>query len=85
MLGLMDVVYASDTATFHVPFTALALTPEACSSHTFPKILGTSVANQMLLFNKKLTASEALAGGLVSEVESAACLHSCRRCCPMLS
>lgn len=37
MLGLMDVVYASDTATFHVPFTALALTPEACSSRTFPR------------------------------------------------
>merc|ERR550525_1568459 len=38
MLGLMDVVYASDTATFHVPFTALALTPEACSSKTFPRL-----------------------------------------------
>ena len=37
MLGLMDVVYASDTATFHVPFTALALTPEACSPKTFPR------------------------------------------------
>ena len=37
MLGLMDVVYASDSATFHVPFTALALTPEACSSKTFPR------------------------------------------------
>jgi len=76
MLGLMDVVYASDTATFHVPFTALALTPEACSSKTFPRILGSSVANQMLLFNRKLTAEEAADHGFVSEVLPANLLHS---------
>jgi len=76
MLGLMDVVYASDTATFHVPFTALALTPEACSSKTFPRILGSSLANQMLLFNRKLTAEEAADHGFVSEVLPANLLHS---------
>jgi len=76
MLGLMDVVYASDSATFHVPFTALALTPEACSSKTFPRILGSSTANQMLLFNRKLTAEEAAAHGFVSEVLPANLLHS---------
>jgi len=76
MLGLMDVVYASDSATFHVPFTALALTPEACSSKTFPRILGSSVANQMLLFNRKLTAKEAADHGFVSEVLPANLLHS---------
>merc|ERR1719234_2884753 len=76
MLGLMDVVYASDSATFHVPFTALALTPEACSSKTFPRILGSSMANQMLLFNRKLTAKEAAAHGFVSEVLPADLLHS---------
>jgi len=76
MLGLMDVVYASDTATFHVPFTALALTPEACSSRTFPRILGSSLANQMLLFNHKLTAEQAATSGFVSEVLPADVLHS---------
>ena len=53
-------------ATFHIPFTALALTPEACSSYTFPKILGPATANEMLLFNRKLTATEAAARGLVT-------------------
>jgi len=76
MLGLMDVVYALDSATFHVPFTALALTPEACSSKTFPRILGSSMANQMLLFNRKLTAEEAAAHGFVSEVLPANLLYS---------
>merc|ERR1719266_278370 len=76
MLGLMDVVFASSSATFHVPFTTLALTPEACSSRTFPRIMGSSVANQMLLFNRKLTAEEAAAHGFVSEVLPANLLHS---------
>ena len=53
-------------ATFHIPFTALALTPEACSSYTFPKILGPAVANEMLLFNKKLSATEAAARGFIA-------------------
>jgi len=64
----MDVVIASDRATFHVPFTSLALTPEACSSHTFPRIMGNSMANEMLLFNRKLSAEEALSKGFVSQV-----------------
>ena len=55
-------------ATFHIPFTALALTPEACSSYTFPKILGPATANEMLLFNRKLTATEAADRGLVTAV-----------------
>ena len=53
-------------ATFHIPFTALALTPEACSSYTFPKILGPALANEMLLFNKKLSATEAAARGFIA-------------------
>ena len=34
-----------------------------------PRILGNSMANQMLLFNRKLTAEEAAAHGFVSEVD----------------
>lgn len=42
--------------------------PEACSSYTFPKLMGSSKANEMLLFNKKITAVEACKLGLVTEV-----------------
>nr|XP_048284491.1 enoyl-CoA delta isomerase 2 isoform X5 [Myodes glareolus] len=68
LLGLFDAVYASDKATFHTPLTSLGQCPEACSSYTFPKIMGPAKAAEMLLFGKKLTAREACAQGLVTEV-----------------
>nr|KAF6504785.1 enoyl-CoA delta isomerase 2 [Rousettus aegyptiacus] len=68
ILGLFDAVYASDKATFHTPFTHLGQSPEGCSSYTFPKIMGLAKAKEMLIFGKKLTAGEACAQGLVTEV-----------------
>ncbi|NXS40398.1 ECI2 isomerase, partial [Balaeniceps rex] len=55
-------------ATFHCPFSQLGQSPEGCSSYMFPKIMGFAKANEILLFNKKLTAAEACAQGLVTEV-----------------
>ncbi|KAJ6651294.1 hypothetical protein lerEdw1_021106 [Lerista edwardsae] len=68
VLGLFDLVYATDRATFHTPFSNLGQSPEGCSSYTFPKLMGLTKATQMLLFNKKLTAAEACSLGLVTEV-----------------
>ncbi|CAO2595757.1 Enoyl-CoA delta isomerase 2 [Lemmus lemmus] len=68
LLGLFDAVYASERATFHTPFTSLGQSPEACSSYTFPKIMGSAKAAEMLLFGKKITAREACAQGLITEV-----------------
>ncbi|KAI4880137.1 hypothetical protein NFI96_020829 [Prochilodus magdalenae] len=68
VLGLFDVVYATESATFHTPFSQLGQSPEGCSSYTFPKIMGAAKANEVLLFNKKLTATQACELGLVTEV-----------------
>ncbi|XP_004387613.2 enoyl-CoA delta isomerase 2 isoform X1 [Trichechus manatus latirostris] len=68
LLGLFDIVYASDRATFHTPFSHLGQSPEGCSSYMFPKIMGSAKAAEMLIFGKKLTAREACAQGLVTEV-----------------
>jgi len=68
LLGLFDAVYATESATFNTPFSALGQSPEGCSSDLFPKILGPLKANEMLLFNAKLTATEACNLGLVTQV-----------------
>ena len=39
-LPLCDVVYASSDSTFVTPFSRIGLVPEACSSYTFPVIMG---------------------------------------------
>ncbi|KAK6630754.1 hypothetical protein RUM44_002923 [Polyplax serrata] len=67
-LALCDIVYCVDTATFQTPFTRLGMVAEGCSSYTFPRIMGAAKANEMLLFNKKITAKEAYEVGLVSHV-----------------
>lgn len=67
-LPLMDAVYASHKATFHAPFPSLGQTPEACSSVTFPRLMGPARASEFLLLGRKLSAQEALERGLVTEV-----------------
>jgi len=39
-LALVDVVFASDNSTFQTPFSRVGITPEAGSSHTFPRLMG---------------------------------------------
>lgn len=68
LLGLFDSVFASDKATFLAPFTKIAQSPEACSTYTFPRMMGHLRANEILLFNRKLNAQEALERNLVTEV-----------------
>ncbi|KAM4604975.1 chromodomain Y-like protein [Polymixia lowei] len=68
ILPLCDVVWANEKAWFQTPYTIYGQTPDACSSLTFPCIMGVASANEMLLSNRKLTAQEACAKGLVSQV-----------------
>lgn len=70
LMGLFDYVFASDKATFNAPFTKIAQSPEACSSYTFPRLMGPIKASEFLLFNRKLTAQEAFERNLVTEVLS---------------
>ncbi|XP_070575756.1 enoyl-CoA delta isomerase 2-like isoform X2 [Ptychodera flava] len=67
-LALCDVVYCSDKARFHTPFTELGQSPEGCSSILFPRIMGQGKANELLLFGKPITAAQACERGLVAEV-----------------
>lgn len=67
-LPLCDLVISSDKATFQTPFTSLGQCPEACSSLTFPKIMGSSRANELLLLNMTWSAKKAQSYGLISDV-----------------
>jgi peroxisomal 3,2-trans-enoyl-CoA isomerase len=48
-LALCDVVYCVPEATFNTPFMKWAFCAEGCSSLLFPRIMGTSKANEMLV------------------------------------
>ena len=55
ILPLCDIVYASDKAYFHLPYNAVGMTPEGCSSFTFPHYLGLAlVSNHFLKTNSLL-------------------------------
>uniref|UniRef100_H3CBM6 Chromodomain Y-linked 1 n=1 Tax=Tetraodon nigroviridis TaxID=99883 RepID=H3CBM6_TETNG len=67
ILPLCDIVWANEKAWFQTPLT-YGQTPDACSSFTFPRIMGVASANELLLSGRKLTAQEACSKGLVSQV-----------------
>ncbi|KAJ8383281.1 hypothetical protein AAFF_G00222170 [Aldrovandia affinis] len=68
ILPLCDVIWANEKAWFQTPYATFGQTPDACSSLTFPRIMGVASANELLLSGRKLTAQEACAKGLVSQV-----------------
>lgn len=68
LLTHCDISYCSTTSTFWTPFASVGVVPEFCSSVTFPIIFGPSIATEMLLGLKVLSASEAKQFGLVSDI-----------------
>lgn len=75
VLGLADVVFASEKATFKTPFTSLGQSPEGCSSYTFPAIMGPMKANSILLLGTEFSATEGERLGFVSQVLPHANFH----------
>jgi len=65
---LCDGIVASEKATFSVPFAALGIPPEGCSSIHFQRLMGASVASRLLDDGWRPTGSEAADIGLVTEV-----------------
>jgi len=63
-----DLVYAAAAASFQLPFTRLALVPEAASSLLLPRMVGPRLAAEMLLLGRILDAPTALRHGLLNEM-----------------
>ncbi|KAI8342405.1 ClpP/crotonase-like domain-containing protein [Chlamydoabsidia padenii] len=64
-LALCDVVYSVPDATYATPFMKLGFCAEGCSSVLFPRIMGTSRANEMLLLGRRFSAKEMEACGFL--------------------
>jgi enoyl-CoA hydratase/carnithine racemase len=68
MLLHCDFVLAEDNAELKMPFTDLALVPEAGSSLLVPRVVGHQRACDLLLLGEPVAAAEALRLGLVNRV-----------------
>ncbi len=76
MLLHCDLVYASENASFILPFVNLALVPEAASSYLLPKMLGHQRAAELLLLGEPFDAQKAHDYGIVNQIVSPADLES---------
>ncbi len=68
MLLHCDLIVAARSARFVMPFTSLALIPEAASTLLVPRLLGHQRASALLLLGEPLDAAKALEWGLVNWV-----------------
>jgi enoyl-CoA hydratase/carnithine racemase len=68
MLLHCDVVVASESAAFSMPFTSLGLVPEAGSSLLFPALVGYQRAAKIFMTGEVFTAQYAREIGLVAEI-----------------
>ncbi|CAD5207722.1 unnamed protein product [Bursaphelenchus xylophilus] len=68
ILGLFDLVLATEKAYFLLPFTQLGLLAEGTSSTNWVHTMGRIKAAKHLIFSEKLSAKEAHEAGLISHV-----------------
>lgn len=68
MLLHCDVVVASPTAKFAMPFASLGLVPEAGSTFLFPALVGYQRAAKIFMTGESFDAQEALDMGLIVEI-----------------
>lgn len=65
-----DFRISVENATFGCAFTRIGLSPDSSSTFHLPKLVGLSLANEMLFLNRVLNAEEALQNNLVNKVVS---------------
>lgn len=68
MLLHCDLVYAGESARFHMPFVNLALCPEAGSSFLLPRLMGYQRAAELILLGEPFSAQHAHDYGFVNQV-----------------
>ncbi len=76
MLPHCDLVYASETAKFTLPFVDIGLVPEAASTLLLPRAAGHRRASELLLTGKSFDAAAAVEFGIANAVCADADLES---------
>ncbi|MBV9344637.1 MAG: enoyl-CoA hydratase/isomerase family protein [Gammaproteobacteria bacterium] len=72
LLAMADLAVCAADAKFNLAYTRAGLTPDAGTSFLLPRQIGARRTLELLLLNRTLGAEEALAWGLVNEVQPAA-------------
>ncbi|MHA1373972.1 MAG: enoyl-CoA hydratase/isomerase family protein [Promethearchaeota archaeon] len=63
-----DLRFCDEKATFGAAFTGIGLSPDSSTSFHLPKIVGYSLASEMILLNRILNSQEAQHYGLVNKI-----------------
>jgi 2-(1,2-epoxy-1,2-dihydrophenyl)acetyl-CoA isomerase len=63
-----DFIIASENASFVQSFTKIGLIPDSGGTYLLPRLIGLSRATQLMMLGERLSASDALAMGLVYKV-----------------
>lgn len=62
-----DLAIASDKALFTMAYTDLGVSPDGSSTYFLPRLVGTRIAMDMILTNRRIGAAEAVDLGLVNQ------------------
>ena len=65
---LCDLIFAGETARFALPETGLGIIPGMGGTQRLPRLVGPALAMDLILTGRQLSATEALAAGLVARV-----------------
>jgi 2-(1,2-epoxy-1,2-dihydrophenyl)acetyl-CoA isomerase len=68
MAVMGDIVIAADTARFTMAYTSAGLSPDGGSSYNIPRLIGMRRAQELMLTNRLLSASQAAEWGLITDV-----------------
>ncbi|GAA4102390.1 enoyl-CoA hydratase-related protein [Zhongshania borealis] len=62
-----DLIYASDSSSFKMPFLSLGLVPEFASTMILPERLGRAKATELLMIGDQFDSSDAVSLGIVNK------------------
>ena len=68
LVCMTDMALAAESAIFTMAYTASGLAPDGSSTYFLPRIVGMRRARELMLTNRRLSAAEAQAWGIVERV-----------------